>query len=430
MASAASSATSVSDSASNTAVAMSAPMPAPVSANALAIPEAAAAAAAVDTKLEIKVSAQEAPAPVSTPMSKFPITPDSEIDPKTNLPRSFLNRVGYFSVRDYIRQFQNINLEELIGAITKQQFINGATRYCYSISYADLKFTGGIARNANNVELKTSKDNYLIPMMHTMSGEQFDLCFYTYQPDDLTEFLKRNESQRYVFLPIMVTALESANGHRHDMLLIFDNASKLFYWFDCRNREDYLPFGKNIPKNAIDVLLINFAQYMNGSAEGRAKFGYNYEPSPSWVITSVLQPFGSIGEFDFIISTAWCYLIICNLRYYESPIGLLSALDCMPIEDRFHLLYLSILRVIGDYNLSRSVPEIMQRNIIEPSSTMLPETKNNDPLPAIRLNVPIARAAAENINVPADIPAKLINNLPAPPRLETPSKKKEECAVA
>ncbi len=271
-------------------------------------------------------------------------------------------KLGFFSLDDILAQFNDVSLHEMVRVNSSTTFLANSKKTCYRMEYKNLTFTALEARdNFTDAVVQQHKDAYVKQPMHSISGEQQDLCFYTYGPQDLGQFLEQNKTNHYTFLPMTVHATESANGYRHDMLLIFDNRTKLFYWFDGRNREDYLPFGRDIPKNAIDILLINMAY--------NTKLGYSYEPSPSWMIQGVLQPFASIGQFDFVLSTAWCYLVIQMMDGFDSPTGLLSALDTLSKEDRFHLLYNALLHMIGVFRYHKTVPQNAQVNFFAAPTT-------------------------------------------------------------
>jgi hypothetical protein len=179
-------------------------------------------------------------------------------DTKILVPLSLSMKVGFNPLDSAVKNFQNISLYDIVKKNTDTQFLAGGTKYCYRLSYDNLMLTALGARD-NHGDLINQKyaDSYVKQQMHSISGEQGDLCMYTYSPQELQEFLQLNINKHYTFLPLTVHSTESANGIRHDMLLIFDNYTKLFYWFDGKNREDYLPIGQNLPKNAMDVLLIN-----------------------------------------------------------------------------------------------------------------------------------------------------------------------------
>lgn len=288
------------------------------------------------------------------------------------VPPQVAKKLGFFSLDDIIQQFKDVSLHEMIRVNTNTTFLANGTKTCYRMEYKNLTFTAFEARdNFTDAVVQAHKDAYVKQQMHSISGEQQDLCFYTYSPQQLVQFLEQNKNNHYTFLPITVHATESANGYRHDMLLIFDNRTRLFYWFDGRNREDYLPFGRDIPKNAIDILLINLAD--------NTKLGYSYEPSPSWMIQGVLQPFASIGQFDFVFSTAWCYLVIQMMDSFDSPTGLLSALDTLSKEDRFHLLYNALLHMIGVYRYHKTVPQNAQINFYEEKNIVATSAVRPDP---------------------------------------------------
>lgn len=274
------------------------------------------------------------------------------------VPPAVAKKLGFFSLDGILAQFKDVSLHEMVRVNSTTTFLPNGTKTCYRMEYKQLTFTALQARdNFTDAVVTAHQGGYVKQPMHSISGEQTDLCMYTYSPQELVQFLEQNKNSHYTFLPLTVHATESANGYRHDMLLIFDNRTKLFYWFDGRNREDYLPFGRDIPKNAIDILLTQMAD--------TTKIGYSYEPSPSWMIQGVLQPFASIGQFDFVFSTAWCYLVVQMMDSFDSPTGLLSALDTLSKEDRFHLLYNALLHMIGVYRYHKTVPQNAQVNFFE-----------------------------------------------------------------
>lgn len=272
------------------------------------------------------------------------------------VPTEVAQRLGFYEINKVIKEFANVNLYEIIKINTKTTFLTNGAKFCYRLNYKDLSLGVAEARDnfADSVVLN-HKNDYVKQLMHSVSGEQNDLCFYTYSPKDLKTFLFNNAHLHYTFLPLTVNATDSANGMRHDMLLIFDNKTKLFYWFDGRNREDYLSLGTYLPKNAMDVLFINFANHLN--------CGYSYEPSPSWQMQGTLHSYGSIGLMDFIFSTAWCYNAMMMLDYYDSPIEYVSVLDSMSEVDRFHLLYHTMLHLIGAFRYHNLVPQNAQLDL-------------------------------------------------------------------
>ena len=97
--------------------------------------------------------------------------------------------------------------------------------------------------------------NYINQQPFSLSGEEHDMCYYSYGPDDLKKFLTLNASNKYTFLPMTVYPTDSANGKRHDMIIIFYNINKRFYHFDGRNRDDYMKYSKVANKNIIDILM-------------------------------------------------------------------------------------------------------------------------------------------------------------------------------
>jgi hypothetical protein len=211
--------------------------------------------------------------------------------------------------------------------------------------------------NYNEFMVDTFKDSYVKPNIHSMSGEQNDLCLYTYESNELVQFLVNNKTNHYTYLPVTVHTTESANGYRHDMMLIFDNRKSLFYWFDCGNRMDYLSFGRNIPKNAVDLLFINLTE--------KVKLGYAYEPAPSWMIQDMYHPTVFNTQLDFVLSTTWCYLVAQTLEEYDSPTALFSVLDNMSKEDLFHLVYTTMLSLIKHVNKMPAIALNAQVNMYD-----------------------------------------------------------------
>jgi hypothetical protein len=259
----------------------------------------------------------------------------------TTNPTTIYKIPNFHPIGDLIKKFNDVYLYEIISSLGKTQFLDKAIKYCWHLTYNDLNLTVKPAKeNCYNMTTSDHTKNYLSQQMHSISGEQNDLCLYTYGYEDLNTFLQINKDRHYTFLPITVHATESANGIRHDMLVIFNNRTKHFYWLDGNNRSDYLSFGKNTPRDAIDTLFINFAEL--------AKTGYDYEPSQSWQFPGIFRDYGSITrQLDFILSTAWCYLTILMIDDYNTPMEFLSMLDGLSEVDRFHLLYCTMIQLIN-----------------------------------------------------------------------------------
>lgn len=336
-------------------------------------------------------------------------TSDASTSPST-IPVAVASKVGFSPIKAIVDKFKEVSLHEMIAVNSTTRFPDARTKYCYSMQYDSLVFGAAEACEQHCPMNDRHRDAYTRQHMHSISGEQKDLCFYTYDPDTLIRFLEANKAAHYTYLPMTVHATDSANGYRHDMLLVFDNRTKLFYWFDGRNREDYLPFGRNIPKNAIDVLLINMSD--------RIKLGYIYEPQPSWVIDGVLQPFASVGEFDFVLSTAWCYLTMMMLDNFDSPTSYLSALDILSKEDRFHLLYNSFLHMVGVYKYHAAIPATSRVNLVEGTNMAAPLPPSH-PVPSSvipHMTVPVVDAPVSRVTdiIEATETTQLIHRVAAP----------------
>jgi hypothetical protein len=260
---------------------------------------------------------------------------------------SVAKKIGYHPIESAIKKFMGYSLYEITKTNSKTKFLQNPTKFCYQLTYSTTSFSFAGARDDYCGQLKSSTNDYIKQQMHSMSGENKDLCYYTYSPDNLREFLENNKDLHYTFFPITVHATDSANGIRHDMLLIFDNKTKLVYWFDGKNTEGYLQLGSKL-SNTIDTLFIQMFDSL--------KLGYNYEPSPSWQIQSVLVPYPSVGSIDFVFSTAWCYNMLLALEDYDSPTSYLSVLDAMGSANTFHMLYTSMLNMINASIYHESVP--------------------------------------------------------------------------
>lgn len=299
-------------------------------------------------------------------------------------------KLNFTPISKEVNNFKNVSLLDVLAVHSSTKFLTQASKYCYEMRYKNLEFLMDGSRDSHPTYISQKhKDSYVMQTLHSLSGEQDNLCFYCYSPLDLREFLEKNKHQHYTFLPITVHATESANGYRHDMLLIFDNKTMAFYWFDCGNRSDYLYFANGIPKNAIDMLFINMSD--------RVKLGYTYEPSPSWMIQGLCQHSAFDNELDFIMSTTWCYIMASTLDNYDSPTGLLSILDVLSSEDLFHLLYTSMMNLIGA-NYHPTVNKNAQINLYEPIKPhALDSIMNVRPSDVNRMVLPGVHVVPDNV---------------------------------
>lgn len=131
------------------------------------------------------------------------------------------------------------------------QLVHNPIMYCYTVNYSTLSVECKHALQQYD-DITT---NYINQQPFSLSGEEHDMCYYSYGPDDLKKFLTLNASNKYTFLPMTVYPTDSANGKRHDMIIIFYNINKRFYHFDGRNRDDYMKYSKVANKNIIDILM-------------------------------------------------------------------------------------------------------------------------------------------------------------------------------
>lgn len=345
---------------------------------------------------------------------------------QTLIPKAVAERFNFYSIDKVIENFRDVSLHELVRVNSGTKFLDSAIKFCYTFDYASLNLTVLHARDQHCAPDAPHLANaYVKQQMHSVSGEQKDLCYYTYGPEDLVRFLELNKDNHYTYLPITVHATDSANGFRHDMLLIFDNRTKFFYWFDGRNRDDYMQHAKNMPANVFDILFTQIASI--------CRIGYAYEPSESWQIQGVLQPIMSFGQLDFALSTTWCYLTMTMLDYYESPTGYLSALDSMNKVDQFHLLYSSLLHMVGVYKYHKNVPVASQVNLTEervptldipmPAPSTLPRQ-----YPNLAPRRPDVAVPTSNPNYPP-VTVNAMSPMPISDSFEHEDRKKKQCLV-
>ena len=266
------------------------------------------------------------------PESKLVIPVKESQMTSDHLPKRVMDKIKYVNLQKFIDSMNKVTLLEIVKNNTETKFLSHGSKFCYRLNYADLTF--GYAEAVDNFSdaiIPGLEASYAKQHMNSISGEQKDLCLYTYSPKQIARFLENNGHNKYTFLPITVYPIDSSNGTRHDMLLIFQNDKMKFYWFDCQNRKDYLPVSRDASKNPIDLLLTLFAESL--------KLGYEYVPSEGWMIRGTLHQISSIGDLDFILSTMWCHVIMQLLPYYDDPIALMSALDNLKPAARFNLVY-------------------------------------------------------------------------------------------
>ena len=254
----------------------------------------------------------------------------------------FINKINYTPISDNIIKFKNISLFTLIKKISNTKFISSAEKMCYTLNYKTLSFDVHKALcNTTKIKDELTYD-YVKQNMHSMSGEDNDICLYTYNKNDFINFLSLNKENQYTYLPITINAIDSANKYRHDMLLVFDNVNNSCYYMDGYNMDDYLKRNVNMPKNVLDILFINLIEHIQTS--------YIYEYYESWIIDNITNRMLFSGDLNFIMSTSWCYLIILllNTNLFESFPDVFKYLNSYNKDDLFHLLYCSMQTMIND----------------------------------------------------------------------------------
>ncbi len=258
-----------------------------------------------------------------------------DVKETVNIKKVTKNPVEFTPIDSLIEKFKHVDLLKLIVKNSKVRFIGNSRKYCYQLVYKNCEFIHGFSRE-NYTELK---QDFVQQKMHSLSGETTDLCYYTYCPNDLKYFLELNKNLQYSYLPITIYPIDSANGVRHDTMLIFDNKNKEFYYFDCKNKNDSIPYASNAPKNYMDILFINMAEVFN--------LGYAYVAEESWISEGLFQRYGTFGSMDFIMSTAWCLCLINDLNNYDTPLIYATTLTDKPISDRFHYMYCRLMQMLN-----------------------------------------------------------------------------------
>ena len=113
------------------------------------------------------------------------------------VPPQIAKKLGFFSIDDIIQQFKDVSLHEMVRVNTNTTFLANSTKTCYRMEYQNLTFTAFEARdNFTDGVVQAHKDAYVKQQMHSISGEQKDLCFYTYSPQQLVLFLEQNNKER------------------------------------------------------------------------------------------------------------------------------------------------------------------------------------------------------------------------------------------
>ena len=245
----------------------------------------------------------------------------------TGLPAEVLNDMGFKSINETITRFESVALEDIIVANSNTRFIESINKTCYTLNYNTLNVT----QEKTFKQTEQTAANYIERPIHSLIGEENDILLYTYSPNELLRFIEVNKNNKYTFLPLTVHAANSASGKRNDMLIIFQNRTKQMYWFDSRIHTGYLATGRSVPRDAIDILLTVLVSVWN--------LGYTYEAAESWIVAGLFNPVSSLGKFDFLLTTTWCYLIVKMMPHFDMPHNLMAALDSLTREDRFNLLY-------------------------------------------------------------------------------------------
>ena len=287
---------------------------------------------------------------------------DEQVLTSQNLPIDVVKYIKYQPINSDINRLNLVPLSELIAKLD-YQLIHNPTMHCYTVNYATMSVE---CKHACQIYNNLSA-NHTPQQLFSLSGEERDLCYYSYGPEDLKKFLTLNAHHKYTFLPMTVYPTDSANGKRHDMLIIFDNVHKKFYHFDCRNRDDYMKYAKIADKYIIDVLMF----YIESIAQP-----YTFESTEEWQNLSVMKPYGTMGSLDFIISTAHCYLQMTMLKYYESPLGLMTILSELDPSDLFHLVYSTVMTIIHhSYNKSLPSSVLIDYTQVTPKRPAQPTTQ-------------------------------------------------------
>ena len=275
----------------------------------------------------------------------------------SNLPKPIIQLLNFSTFNQKFIKLCKTSLYEIIKNNSTTKFLLNSSKTCYSMNYS--KMTLEIFESPDIFKDQLVKKQYMKDCvkshMHSMCGENEYIYLYSFSEDDWRSFLLNNSNEKYVFAPITIHSIESANGLRHDMLLIFSNLDKKMYLFDCKNRMDYLSYTR-LPKNAMDIFFVYLSDQL--------KLGYTYEPTQSWEIQGILKPFGNFEELNFIMSTAWCYNFMLCLPFYNSPTEYLSVIDGLSEIDRFNLIYRSLIN-LSEKNYKMFIPVFSCMNLCD-----------------------------------------------------------------
>jgi len=164
--------------------------------------------------------------------------------------------------------------------------------------------------NNNNADTKNyvSKfsSDYLTYHMNSIVSEESELRMTTYDLNVLDNHFESLRAKRYGFLPLTVHARDTPNANQHYLLVILDYKTDKFYLFDSRNSNDYLYRSKDLPKDALEQLMIGLTQYKP------FKTPFQYVPMAEW-LGNQLQVVVHRNKWDSIYSLAWCLLVACWL---------------------------------------------------------------------------------------------------------------------
>lgn len=159
--------------------------------------------------------------------------------------------------------------------------------------------------SSKNYMNKYSSD-YLTYHMNSIVSEESEMRLTTYDLSVLDNYFESLVGKRYGFLPLSVHARDSPNANQHYLLVILDYKTDRFHLFDSRNSNDYLYRSKDLPKDALESLMIGLTQFKPFSAP------FQYVPMAEW-LGDQLQTVVHRNKWDSIYSLAWCLLIAATL---------------------------------------------------------------------------------------------------------------------
>ena len=203
--------------------------------------------------------------------------------------------------------------------------------------------------------------DYIAYHLNSIVSEENELRMTTYDLKVLDFYYESLKNKRYGFLPLTVHARDTPNSNFHYLLVILDYTTKKYYLFDSRNTNDYLYRSKNLPRDALEQLMMGLAQFKPFEAP------FEYVPMASW-IGPQLQNVIHRNKWDSIYSLAWCLFIAMWLD--ESPTvnpeTIMIELNNSAVElDKQNFIHTFIKQVLTKYKTRNDPVDEKKTNLSE-----------------------------------------------------------------